>query len=359
MLTGNNNQIAGYISVQEQSATGLEERSSREGFEENGAFRRLTRLVELLLTRIVEPKRYQFRSKAGIARTKTVSYDEVRKLAELKKLRSMVKSFDPEQRAEAESLIDAQESVLSDRIDQLEERARVLEAKSSLGAILAEVLHEGTQPAAYVASTAARLRRYYPDLFGGQGPATAEAKGEFQKKLPLVQQSGDRLVGLFRNLKPLAGGKRGPPKTFHLMTVIRGSIELFGSHRAEIEIENPDKVMDLIGYPDDLTTALVNLVGNSLHWLEDAQTPGPTVRIRVKGLAKEAAIFVEDNGPGVQSEFADSIFDVGFSLKRDGTGLGLNIAREALARSDATLSYHTEFEEGSRFEIRFPRVEER
>jgi signal transduction histidine kinase len=353
------NQVAGYVTVQDQATTGLDERSSREGFEENGAFRRLKRLVELLLTRIVEPKRYQFRSKAGISRTVGISYDEVRKLAELQKLRKLLGSFDPAERAEAESLIDAQSSLLTDRIDQLEERARVLEAKSSLGAILAEVLHEGTQPAAYVAATAARLRGLYPDLFGGKGPGVDNAKGEFEKKLPLVADSGVKLLTLFRNLKPLAGGKRGPPKTFNLVNVIRGATDLFLNHEVTITIDNPDRVTDMIGYPDDLSTALVNLVGNSIHWLEDNRTPEPALRISIKGLPAEAIIYVDDNGPGVKEEFADMIFDVGFSLKPDGTGLGLNIAREALARSDGTLSYHIDFEGGTRFEVRFPRVEER
>lgn len=351
------NQVAGYVSVQEQAGTGLEEKSSREGFEENGAFRRLTRLVELLLTRIVEPKRYQFRSKAGISRTRTITYDEVRRLAELQKLRKLVANFEPKERAEAEALLDAQSAQLTERIDQLEDRARILEAKSSLGAILAEVLHEGTQPAAYVSSTAARLRRYYPDLFGVRGPSVDEAKAEFDKKLPLVGESGDKLVALFRNLKPLAGGRRGPPKTFNLANTIRGATELFLGHNVAIAIENPDRVTDMIGYPEDLSTALVNIVGNSIHWLEDARTVDPAIRIGIKGLPAEAVIFVDDNGPGVKPEFAELIFDVGFSLKRDGTGLGLNIAREALARSDATLSFHMDFEGGSRFEIRFPRVE--
>lgn len=353
------NQIAGYVSVQDQATTGLEERSSREGFEENGAFRRLTRLVEFLLTRIVEPKRFQFRSKAGISRTKGITYDEVRKLAELQKLRRMVGNFEPAERAEAEKLIDAQALLLTDRIDQLEERARILEVKSSLGAILAEVLHEGTQPAAYVASTGARLRGIYPDLFGGSGPSVDTAKGEFEKKLPMIADSGVKLVTLFRNLRPLAGGKRGPPKTFNLVNAIRGATGLFLNHDVAIDIENPDQVTDMIGYPEDLATALVNLVGNSIHWLEDAGTGDPAIRIAIKGLPTEAMIFVEDNGPGVKPEFAESIFDVGFSLKTDGTGLGLNIAREALARSDATLSYHMDFEGGTRFEIRFPRVKER
>lgn len=353
------NQVAGYVTVQEQAATGLEERSSREGFEDNGAFRRLTRLVELLLTRIVEPKRYQFRSKAGISRTKTITYDEVRRLAELQKLRKLVAKFEPKERAEAEALIDSQSALLTDRIDQLEDRARILEAKSSLGAILAEVLHEGTQPAAYVSSTAARLKRYYPDLFGGKGPGVDAAKAEFDKKLPLVGESGDKLVTLFRNLKPLAGGRRGKPKTFNLVNAIHGATELFLGHSINVRIENPDRVMDMIGYPEDLSTALVNIVGNSIHWLEDSKTTDPQILISIRGLPSEAIIYIDDNGPGVKQEFAELIFDVGFSLKRDGTGLGLNIAREALARSDATLSFHMEFEGGTRFEIRFPRVEER
>lgn len=353
------NQVAGYVTVQEQAATGLEERSSREGFEDNGAFRRLTRLVGLLLTRIVEPKRYHFRSKVGISRTKTITYDEVRTLAELKKLRNLVSKFDDVERAEAEALIDSQSALLTDRIDQLEDRARILEAKSSLGAILAEVLHEGTQPAAYVSSSAARLRRYYRDLFGVRGPSVEAAKAEFEKKLPLIAESGDKLVTLFRNLRPLAGGRRGPPKIFNLVKTIRSATELFLGHNIDVSIDNPDQVVDMIGYPDDLSTALVNIVGNSIHWLEESKTSDPQILITIKAVPSQAIIYIDDNGPGVKQEFAELIFDVGFSLKQDGTGLGLNIAREALARSDATLSYHMDFEGGTRFEIRFPRVEER
>jgi signal transduction histidine kinase len=353
------NQVAGYVTVEDQETSRLEERSSREGFEQNGAFRRLTRLVELLLTRVVEPKRFQFRSKAGISRTKNVTYDEVRQLSELKKLRVLARKFEPAERVEAEALIDAQSSLLTSRIDQLEDRARVLEAKSSLGAILAEVLHEGTQPAAYVAATGARLRGLYPDLLGVRGPRVDAAKSEFEKKLPLVAESGAKLVTLFRNLKPLAGGRRGPPKAFNLVSTIRSAIDLFLNHGVSIQIDNPDKVTDMIGYPEDLATALVNLVGNSIYWLADARTPEPAIRISLKALPAEAAILVEDNGPGVKEEFAESIFDVAFSLRQGGTGLGLNIAREALARSDGTLAFHPDFVGGARFEIRFPRVEER
>ena len=67
----------------------------------------------------------------------------------------------------------------------------------------------------------------------------------------------------------------------------------------------------------------------------------------------QVSIFIEDNGPGIPDEFKEQIFDVGFSLKPEGTGLGLNIAREAIARSGGELLYHPEFSPGTRFELRF------
>lgn len=353
------NQVAGYITIADQQGSNLEERSSREGLEQNGAFRRLIHLIDELLTQVVEPKRYQFRSQAGISRNRGVTYDEVRKLSELEKIRKLVGSLAPRERAEAEQLIDSQAALLSDRIDQLEERQRILEAKSSLGAIVSEILHEGAQPAAYVANTASRLKAYYPDLFGHHGPRVDAARAEFDKKLPLIAQSGTKLATLFRNLKPLAGGKRGPPEIFNLVNVIRGAIELFAIHDIPMLIENPDKVTELIGYKDDLSTALVNLISNSIHWLENARTEKPRIDFIITGTPDEAKIYVQDNGPGVKEEFAELIFDVGFSLRSGGTGLGLNIAKEALARSDAALAYHMDFQDGARFEIRFPRVREK
>lgn len=352
------NQVAGYVTVVDQSRSGLEERSSREGFEENGAFRRLTRLIDELLTGEVEPKRYQFRAKAGISRTRGVTYEEVRKLSELEKVRRLLGTLGPKEREEGERLLDSQVTLLTDRIDQLEERQRVLEAKSSLGAIVSEILHEGAQPASYISNTAARLKAFYPDLFSEIVLKVTDAKNEFSRKLPLLSENGDKLATLFRNLKPLAGGKRGPPQIFNLVDCIRGAIDLFATHEIPMPIENPDRVTDMIGYRDDLSTALVNLFGNALHWLEQAQIVDPEIRIVIRGEPGEAVVYVEDNGPGVKEEFVESIFDPGFSLKPGGTGLGLNIAKEALARSDAKLAYHLDYEGGARFEIRFPRVRE-
>ena len=46
---------------------------------------------------------------------------------------------------------------------------------------------------------------------------------------------------------------------------------------------------------------------------------------------------VADNGPGIESKYADLIFDFGFTTKTDGRGMGLTISRRALQREGMDL----------------------
>src|SRR3546814_2985479 len=120
----------GYIGVEPQDSSDLIEKSSREGFEENGAFLRLRRLVQRLFAEAVEPRRQTFRESAGLSRKRSTTFDEVRKLSEMEKIRELIVRFPPDERAKAEQVIDQQSAMLADRIDQLQDRQRLIEAKS-------------------------------------------------------------------------------------------------------------------------------------------------------------------------------------------------------------------------------------
>jgi signal transduction histidine kinase len=138
------------------------------------------------------------------------------------------------------------------------------------------------------------------------------------------------------------------------VTAIKDSVALFDSHDVDIRIHTEAPGMKLFGHPEDLATATVNLVGNAIHWLEARKIEDPEINITLSRSEDGGHIFFEDNGGGVPAEFAERIFEVGFTLKESGTGLGLNIAREALARSGASLRFHPEHETGALFEVVFP-----
>ena len=346
------NQVAGYITVGDQADSGLVERSSREGFEQNGAFVRLARIIQKLLTEQVEPRRYAFRKQTGIARPSSTTFEEVRILSGLNKIRELIATLPADEQPAAQAVVARESAQLIDKIAVLEERQRVLEAKSSLGAIISEVLHEGGPAVAYLATTSARLQTLFPDLKVG-GERQQKAEEAFPDRLSNMRKNAVRLSELFRALRPLSGGRRGKPQFFRPADPITAARALFDTHETRITIEGGSEVPEVVGYPDDLMTAMVNLLSNSLHWLEEAKTPDPRVNVSLFTQGNDLIIYIDDNGPGVTPEFAADIFDVGFSLKPDGTGLGLNIAKEALARSEGALLFHMEHQGGARFEIRF------
>lgn len=348
------NQIVGIIGVESQADSHLVERSSREGFEENGAFRRLRSLITELLAKRVEPRRQDFREKAGLSRRKDTSFQDLRKLSEFKQLRQILSGLPAEARAEAEAALAEQTTALDMRISQIEDRQRALEAKSSLGLIVGEILHEGAPAANFLASSAARLKQGWPMVLT-KGPRSDEIRADFPERLELMVDSGDRLRDLFLMLQPLAGGARKSPQSFNVVNVVQNARKIFERHDATLNIAYTKEAIYLYGHPEDLSAALINLLANAVYWLEETRNPEPRVEIAITSSSADCTITVTDNGPGIDEEYSEKIFDVTFTTKDGGTGLGLNIAREALARSHATLDFDREYQGGARFTVTFPR----
>lgn len=96
--------------------------------------------------------------------------------------------------------------------------------------------------------------------------------------------------------------------------------------------------------------ALMNLVINA------AQATGAGGRIAVIATRQDEALAVEvhDNGPGVPPEIAATIFDPGFTTKKDGTGLGLLSVQAFAASCNGELSVDRSHLGGALFRIRIP-----
>ena len=69
----------------------------------------------------------------------------------------------------------------------------------------------------------------------------------------------------------------------------------------------------------------------------------------------EAVIEVEDDGPGIPAEVRARIFEVFYSSRGGGTGLGLPIARQIVERHGATIEVDSVEGRGTTFRIRLPR----
>lgn len=106
----------------------------------------------------------------------------------------------------------------------------------------------------------------------------------------------------------------------------------FERHKVTLEATEPFLDMEIEGYPSTFYPVFVNLVDNAVFWLKDR----PERRITLD--AQKGRILVSDTGPGIPERDRTSVFELGFSRKPGGRGMGLYISREALARADYDLT---------------------
>ena len=99
-------------------------------------------------------------------------------------------------------------------------------------------------------------------------------------------------------------------------------------------------------------TALVNIIDNSIYWLQKTDNDSKTLDIKVS-CEDGIVIDIIDNGLGIKQEDIESgiIFEPEYSTKEDGTGLGLALAGEACSRNDLGL-YAIYKRDGAHLQIR-------
>ncbi len=107
---------------------------------------------------------------------------------------------------------------------------------------------------------------------------------------------------------------------------------------------------------DRLRQALLNLLRNGV----DAAATGGTVRISVSPLASDdvhgagVQIVVADNGPGLGAEVRERLFSPFFTTKKEGTGLGLVVAREIVREHGGDIAVAVSPLGGAAFVIELP-----
>ena len=123
------------------------------------------------------------------------------------------------------------------------------------------------------------------------------------------------------------------------------------------------------GPKPQLTRVFVNLIGNSVQAIENAQNEAVErgeepfqgkilVSLRLSNKEGFYDIVFEDNGPGVSDENRSKLFTPNFTTKSNGTGLGLSICRNIVEKCNGEILYSKSFSlKGACFTVRYPRVQ--
>jgi signal transduction histidine kinase len=106
------------------------------------------------------------------------------------------------------------------------------------------------------------------------------------------------------------------------------------------------------GDADMLKQAVLNLVTNAL----DAMKSGGNLRVRVARAGDSVALEIADDGPGIPPELRDKVFQLYFTTKVKGSGIGLAMTYRAVQLHNGTIDFTSENGRGTTFRLEFPGV---
>ncbi len=113
-----------------------------------------------------------------------------------------------------------------------------------------------------------------------------------------------------------------------LLDVFRGRIE---RHNIVFKRTKGFENATLKGYRSQFYPVFVNVVDNAIHWLKTQ--PEDSERLIRLHTDSDGVFYISNNGPEIPLNDQKKIFELGFSRKSGGRGIGLQISKEVLTSS--------------------------
>ncbi len=123
--------------------------------------------------------------------------------------------------------------------------------------------------------------------------------------------------------------------------------------KGRVFLEEPPRT-DVIAPRGALLRVLANLINNAIDVIPD----GAAGRVTLSAWVATDEVFVQvaDNGPGIPEEFHGKIFDLFFTTKDKGSGVGLPTCRKLVEAWGGKLQLQSKVGEGTRFTFGVPRA---
>lgn len=123
----------------------------------------------------------------------------------------------------------------------------------------------------------------------------------------------------------------------------------------DLRISGPEHDLLLAARENEVIQILQNLLQNAAEAMAELPAGAPrTLTVNLKGEEGNAVFTVSDTGPGIAEASREKIFDLFFTRKIQGAGMGLFIARELARILQGDLAVWSEVGHGTRFELRIP-----
>ncbi len=159
----------------------------------------------------------------------------------------------------------------------------------------------------------------------------------------------DLITELLENSRPMDINRSSTP----IQTILSNTVEL-AKDRANLKnIEiitdfNLSKNESILADESKLTIAFLNIIINAI---EAVKKNTGIIKIASNSDSTKCYVFIEDNGPGINSEHFSKIFDPYYTSKPNGMGLGLSATQNIIYTHKGKIDIESELNKGTKFKI--------
>jgi len=245
---------------------------------------------------------------------------------------------------------------LDRNLEQLKEAEMQLvqnEKLASLGRMSAGIIHEINNPLNYATTGLFTLRNKGKHL-------APEQQEEYQDVLQDVEEGIARVKTIVSDLRTFTHPDTESRDQVEVPEVVAAALRFLSNEwKDKVRVEQKlDEHQTVWANKNKLIHVVVNLLQNSLDALKapSVRDRQPTIWVEGRLEAGKSLLVIRDNGPGIEPEHLDKIFDPFYTTKDvgEGMGLGLAICYRIVREYDGQISVQTEPGKFCEFKLEFP-----
>ncbi len=243
-----------------------------------------------------------------------------------------------------------QELVAQEMRKNLEKQKMVeLQARhSQMGEMIGMITHQWKQPLNVISIITSVLKQKLTT--GNYTKEIIENKlDEINKQIQFMS----RTIKDFQNFFNPSSQKRA----FYLWESLEMAIELvkyeYEYHNITIKLSG-NKNIEAVGYPNEFSQVVLSLLKNSKDAFLKTPKSHMLIEITLEENDNEAIVYIQDNAGGIPNDIIDKIFDLYMTTKKEGSGLGLNIAKNIIENNMQGSLRVKNSQDGALFSIHLP-----
>ncbi len=213
----------------------------------------------------------------------------------------------------------------SEELEVLRERLQTDVELSQLGLAVGIVHHEFN-------GTINSIRHSINDL-----KAWSDVNENLEKVYKNIKINFEHLDGYLNLFTPLNRRLNRRREDISLLDIKVFLIDLFKArmerHQIAFKHTNGYANKKINGFRSTFYPVFVNIIDNAIYWLKQSDVPDKIIRLH----ADDSGIYISNNGLAIKPQDKERIFEMHFTRKINGRGMGLSISREVLEAEDYSL----------------------